>query len=95
MYNHRFEVVMKSNLSTAQARSEFSEVINRVAFGKERVGINRRGKRIAAVVPIEDLELLEALENKMDLNEARAALKEAKAKGTKPLSKLKAELGLK
>lgn len=83
-----------SNLSAAKVRSEFAEVINRVAFGKERVGINRRGKVVAVMVPIEDLEIIEALENKIDLHEARAALKEAKTKGTTPLSKLKTELGL-
>lgn len=83
-----------SNLSAAKVRSDFSEVLNRVAFGKERVAINRRGKVVAVVVPIEDLELLEALEDKMDLSEARAALKEVKTKGTKAWSKLKTEMGL-
>jgi prevent-host-death family protein len=83
-----------SNFPAAKIRNEFSEIVNRVAFGKERVGINRRGKVVAAVVPIEDLELLEALELKMDLNEARAALKEAKVKGTKSWSKIKSETGL-
>jgi hypothetical protein len=83
-----------SSLPAAKIRSEFSDIVNRVAFGKERVGINRRGKIVAAVVPIEDLELLEALELKTDLNEARAALKEAKTKGTKSWTKIKAETGL-
>jgi prevent-host-death family protein len=82
------------SLPAAKIRSEFSDIVNRVAFGKERVGINRRGKVVAAVVPIEDLELLEALELKMDLNEARAALKKAKTKGTKSWSKIKAAAGL-
>jgi len=82
-----------SSLPAAKIRSEFSDIVNRVAFGKERVGINRRGKVVAAVVPIEDLELLEALELKTDLNEARAALKEAKTKGTKSWAKIKAAVG--
>ena len=36
--------------------------------------LTRHGKRIAAVVPIKDLELLESLEDAIDLDEARAAL---------------------
>ena len=83
-----------SNLSVAKARSEFSEIMNRVAFGKERIEINRRGKVLVAMVPLEDLELLQAMENRVDLKEARAALKEMKKKGTKSWDKLKSELKL-
>ena len=46
-------------VSTIDARKDFSTVINRTAFGKERIVITRREKPIVAVVPIEDLELLE------------------------------------
>ncbi len=83
-----------NNLSAAKMRSDFAEVVNRVAFGKERVIITRRGKNLAAVVPVEDLELLQEIENKMDLSEAREALKETKTKGTKAWTKLKNEMGL-
>ena len=48
--------------------------MNRAAFGGERVVLTRHGKRVAAVVPIADLELLESLEDAVDLDEARAAL---------------------
>ena len=69
-------------VNTVNARAQFSEIINRAAFGKERVTLTRRGKEIVAVVPIEDVKLLEALEDKIDLEEAREALAEAKKKGT-------------
>jgi prevent-host-death family protein len=69
-------------------------VINRAAFGKERIVLTRRGKEIAAVVPIEDVKLLEELEDRIDLEEARAALAEAKSKGTIPWEKIKTDLGL-
>jgi hypothetical protein len=39
-------------------------------------------------------ELLEALEDRIDLEKTRAALEEAKAKGTVPWEQVKAELGL-
>ena len=39
-------------------REEFADAINRVAFGNERVLLRRRGRAVAAVVPIDDLRLL-------------------------------------
>ena len=72
----------KAQVNTVDARAQFSEIINRAAFGKERVTLTRRGKEIVAVVPIEDVKLLEALEDKIDLEEARAALAEAKKRAT-------------
>ena len=80
-------------VNTVNARAQFSEIINRAAFGKERVKLTRRGKEIVAVVPIEDVKLLEALEDKIDLEEARAALAESKKKGTIHWEKIKKELG--
>ena len=82
------------NVSTAKARDNFSDVINRAAYGKERVVLTRHGKKLAAVVPIEDIELLENLEDRIDLEDARAALAETKKKGTVSWEKLKSDLGL-
>jgi hypothetical protein len=45
-------------------------------------------------VPLEDLALVEALEDRTDLEEAREALREAQEKRTISLADLKAELGL-
>ena len=81
-------------ISTVKAREQLSTVINRTAFGKERIVLTRRGKEVAAVVPIEDVKLLEELEDRIDLEEARAALVETKSKGTIPWEKIKADLGL-
>lgn len=57
----------KEQMSTVEARNHFSEVINRAAYGKERIILTRRGKEIVAVVPVEDVELLERLEDRMDI----------------------------
>ena len=81
-------------VNTVDARAQLSEIINRAAFGKERMILTRRGKEIVAVVPIEDVKLLEALEDRMDLEEAREALSEAKKKGTVSWEKMKKESGL-
>ena len=80
-------------ITTVSARNEFSSVLNRAAFGKERVILHRRGKAIAAVIPMDDLLLLQALEDKLDIAEALASRKEAAKKGTKSLKQLRAELG--
>ncbi|MDQ6908343.1 MAG: type II toxin-antitoxin system Phd/YefM family antitoxin [Chloroflexota bacterium] len=81
-------------LSTAEARDQFSDVINRAAYGKERIVLTRRGKALVAVVPIEDVELLRELEDRIDLEDARLAMREAEEKGTISLDELRAELGL-
>jgi prevent-host-death family protein len=80
-------------VSTVLARNEFSTVLNRAAFGKERVILKRRGKAIAAVVPMDDIELLRKIEDNADIADALAARKEARKKGTKSFDQLRAELG--
>lgn len=67
---------MSERITTAEARREFSELVNRVAYGKERVTITRHGKEIATIIPIEDAELLGKLEDQVDIAAARKALKE-------------------
>ncbi len=81
-------------LSTTAAREDFSEVINRAAYGKERVVLTRRGKKLVAVIPVEDLEKLEALEDELDIAAAEKAEKRAKAKGEKPVAWAKAKKAL-
>jgi len=83
-----------ARLAASKVREGFSDTINRVAYGRERVILHRRGKEVAAVVPMEDLKLLEALEDRIDLDEARRSLAHAKKHGTIPWEKVKAGLGL-
>ena len=86
-----------TRLNVSRAREEFPDIVNRAAYGKERTIVSRRGKDLAAVIPIEDLHLLErlALEEmeRVDLQDARAALQEAEEKGTTSLRDLIRELG--
>jgi len=78
----------------SEARGEFSTTINRVAYGGERVVLTRHGKRVAAVVPVEDLELLESLEDAIDVEEARRVLMEGSEADWVDWSDLKQRLGL-
>jgi prevent-host-death family protein len=82
-------------MEITEVRHNLAEVINQVAYGKERVVITRHGKKLVALVPVEDLELLEELEDQVDVEKSRAPLAEAKAQGTVPWEQVKGELGLK
>jgi len=46
----------------ADVKRSISTIVNRVAFGRERIILTSRGKPKAALVSIEDLQKLEALE---------------------------------
>ncbi len=71
------------HITTSEARDELSEILNRVAYGRERVVIRRRGKDLAAVISVEDLRRLErleeALEDKLDAEAADRILADPKA----------------
>ena len=47
-----------------------------------------------ALIPLEDLRLLEELEDKLDAEQALIALEEAKEQGMVPFEVVKRELGL-
>jgi prevent-host-death family protein len=97
-YNWYKRYIIMTRLNVSKAREEFPDVVNRAAYGKERTIVSRRGKDLAAVIPIEDLRLLERLAqeemDRIDLEDARAALAEAEEKGTIPLEEARKRLGL-
>lgn len=78
-------------MTTVEVRDQLSDAINRAAYGKERIVLSRRKHALAALVPIEDIRVLEALEDQIDIGLARAALKES---GSLPWKDVKAKLGL-
>jgi len=80
-------------LNTVDAKEQFTDLINRVVHGKERVIITRRGQEIAAIIPLEDLMLLQEAQDKHDLREAIDALKEVRNVGTMTLDQLKEDIG--
>jgi prevent-host-death family protein len=79
-------------LEASQLRQEISDALNTVAYSGQRIAISRHGKRVAVLVSIDDLALLEAVEERVDLALAKKALKE---KGTIPWSRIKKQIGLK
>ncbi len=78
-------------LAANEARKDFADAINRVAYAGERIIVHRRGKDVAALVSVEDLAVLENLEDMIDLTDAREALKEP---GSVSWEKMKKDLGL-
>jgi len=79
-----------TTIPITQAREHLADLGNRVSLRGERVVVERRGKDFFALVPVEDLELLERLEDEMDLEAIRAARNEPSI----PFAKVKKELGL-
>ncbi len=65
-----------TRIDATKARAQFAELTNAVAYGKDRVVVERRGKGIVAIVSMADLARLEALEDAEDLRAARKALRE-------------------
>ncbi len=45
-------------MTTVEARENFAELVNQAAYGKNRVLLTRRGKPLAAVISIQDLDNL-------------------------------------
>jgi prevent-host-death family protein len=80
-------------LPASEAREKFSEVLSEVSYGGQRMVLQRHGKDLVAMIPVEDLALLEELEDRADLVDVKAAMA-AKAPRI-PWGKVKAKHGLK
>ena len=85
-----------AHLPVTKAREELSDMINRVVYRGERVVLERRGKDVAALVPIEDLKRIEELEDRLDAAALKKARSEARRRGQRPIpwSRAKKNLGL-
>ena len=69
-----------TTVSIVELRKRFTDVVNAANYRKERFVLLRHNKPVVAIVPMEDYELLEALEDRIDLEDARAVLKDPTAK---------------
>jgi prevent-host-death family protein len=50
---------MAEEIPVTQARDELAELVNRVAYGHDRIILTRHGKVVAGLVPPDDLAWLE------------------------------------
>lgn len=84
-----------TRLTTSKARMQFTRTLDRVASKRERIVLHRRGKDVAALVPLEDLAVLEQeeMQDRLDAKEARRRLKDEKEVPT-PYAHARRRLGL-
>lgn len=84
-------------IKTTDARNEFGWIVDHVAHGKERVILERRGRSLAAIIPMEDLRFLEAafskVEDALDIRDSDRAL--AEDAELIPYEQIQKDLGLK
>jgi prevent-host-death family protein len=64
-------------VSVTDARSMFADIVNRAAYAHESAYLTKQGKRVAAVVPADALDLLDRVEDLVLSLEAHARLQEA------------------
>ena len=67
---------MTTKVTAAGARKNFADIVNKVAYGKESIVLTRRGQEVAALVSIDELELLQQIEVHIDIEDAKRALAE-------------------
>ena len=60
-----------ATVSMTQAKNELADVVNRAAYGGERIILLSRGKPKAAIVSFEDLQLLEGVQEEKKTHWAR------------------------
>jgi PHD/YefM family antitoxin component YafN of YafNO toxin-antitoxin module len=91
------EVCAMTHLTANQLRDNVDNALNRVVVDGERLVLRRNGRKVAAIIPIEDLKVLEAWEDRRDAEEAEKALKEFQESGQEaiPYEKIREKLGLK
>ena len=84
-------------LTVSEARQQLAAVIDRARAEHQPVYLERRGRRIAAVIDADDLDsILELAEDMADIRSAEAARAEMRATGEAPIpwEEVKADLGL-
>ena len=77
----------------ANARENFSELINLVNYRHDRVEIAKRNKTVAYIVSKDDFELIQRIEDFLDAKEADEILKTSK--GVISHEELFGDLGIK
>jgi antitoxin (DNA-binding transcriptional repressor) of toxin-antitoxin stability system len=87
---------MMHHISSTEARNHWSTTVSRVAYGNDRLMIRRNSDEVA-MIPAEDLHLLERLqreeEDRIDAAEARRVRNDSDEVRI-PWEKVKEDLGL-
>ncbi len=81
-------------ITTAEARKRMSELLNRAAYGKERFVVTRHGKELVAIVPLEDVTLLDRLKTLLERRDFESAMAEIDEAGTVAWDDVRRDLDL-
>jgi prevent-host-death family protein len=81
-------------ITTAEARRNMSELLNRAAYGKERFVVTRHGNPLVAIVPLEEATLLDRLRALLARKDFEAALQEMEQSGTRAWDDVRRDLEL-
>ena len=81
-------------VTTAEARKHMSELLNRAAYGKERFVVTRHGKELVAIVPLEEVTLLDRLRSLLSKRDFEAALAEMNDSGTQDWDAVRKDLDI-
>jgi prevent-host-death family protein len=81
-----------ASIPFSEAREHLTDLVNEVAYAGKRIVLTRKGKRLVAIVPLDDLEVLERLEDRIDIASAKKADADIKKHGTVSLAQVKKDL---
>lgn len=77
---------MAAKVTAMDLRNRAGELLARILYGGERFIVERKGKPVAALISLEDLELLEHLEEERDA--ALLKMAERSSQGMVPFKEL-------
>ena len=77
-------------ITATELKKSFGETTGRVEYAGERIVVRRNGREAFALIPIDDLRLLEAIEDKIDILAAQESLEDTRP--SVPWEKAKKEL---
>lgn len=81
-------------ITTAEARKNLAEIVNRAAYGGERFVLTRHGKELVAIVPVRELSLLTRLRALLEKQDFEAAVQEIEREGTHAWDDVRRDLDL-
>ncbi len=68
-----------TTVSATDLKNRIGETLNDVEFRGERVILRRKGRPVGAIIPMEDLALLEKIEDELDAREIERVLADGSA----------------
>jgi prevent-host-death family protein len=85
---------MAGIVGIAEAKNDLSELVNRAAYGGERIVLGSRGKPKAAIVSLADLQRLQEIENTRTEDEMPPESDQVEMFDTRPTWTAEAQMGV-